>query len=233
MSSPEEAAPPQAALNPYLAARREWNERYGSYIAQAASWRRVALLALTVAAAAVGGLIYLGSQSKLVPYVVRVDGFGRAAALGPAERLTRPDARLITAALAAFINDAFSVIADGAAQKDAILRVYAHISTADPINAILNELYKSPAHNPFERAKSQTVAVAVSSVIPLTESTWEAEWTETVRDRAGALLATRPMKGVLTIALVPVTEERTILLNPLGLYVKNFNWSEHLRNPAR
>ena len=39
----------------YLAARREWNERYGSYIAQANAWRLTALASLGVAFVAVGG----------------------------------------------------------------------------------------------------------------------------------------------------------------------------------
>ena len=31
--------------NPYLAARYEWNERYGSYMRAASAWRTVGLLA--------------------------------------------------------------------------------------------------------------------------------------------------------------------------------------------
>ena len=32
--------------SPYLSARREWNERYGDYIAQARNWRRAAFAAI-------------------------------------------------------------------------------------------------------------------------------------------------------------------------------------------
>ena len=39
----------QAIPNPYLDARREWNERYGSYIAQARNWRFAAVVALLLA----------------------------------------------------------------------------------------------------------------------------------------------------------------------------------------
>ena len=41
--------------NPYLAARREWNERYGSYIAAARTWQLAAFGALGVALVAVAG----------------------------------------------------------------------------------------------------------------------------------------------------------------------------------
>ena len=40
----------------YMAARAEWNERYGSYIAQAHAWRLTALASLGVAFVAVTGV---------------------------------------------------------------------------------------------------------------------------------------------------------------------------------
>ena len=38
-----------ASFNPYLAARREWDERYGSLITRARNWRMAAFLALGIA----------------------------------------------------------------------------------------------------------------------------------------------------------------------------------------
>lgn len=35
--------------NPYLAARQEWTERYGSYVKAAAAWRVVGILSLALA----------------------------------------------------------------------------------------------------------------------------------------------------------------------------------------
>src|SRR5687768_1637791 len=43
----------------YAAARQEWLERYGDYIAQARHWRLIAILALLVAAGALVGLVLL------------------------------------------------------------------------------------------------------------------------------------------------------------------------------
>ena len=37
----------RAPENPYLAARQEWNERYGSYVRSAAAWRIVGILGLS------------------------------------------------------------------------------------------------------------------------------------------------------------------------------------------
>ena len=45
----------QTIPNPYLDNRREWNERYGSYIAQARNWRFAAVVALLLALVCAGG----------------------------------------------------------------------------------------------------------------------------------------------------------------------------------
>ena len=56
-----------AEANPYLSARREWDERYGDAIARAKSWRYAAIGALAVAAIAVTGVVFIGAQSKIKP----------------------------------------------------------------------------------------------------------------------------------------------------------------------
>ena len=66
----DEGAGGAANRNVYLDTRREWNERYGSYIAQARNWRLVAIGSLCVSAIACGGLAYVAGQSKITPYIV-------------------------------------------------------------------------------------------------------------------------------------------------------------------
>src|ERR1700730_18268033 len=95
--------------DPYLSARREWNERYGSYIARARNWRLAALGSISVSAILAGGVLWLGSQSKLVPFVVEVDKLGQAVAVQRADRATPADQRIVKAQLAAWIVDVRSV----------------------------------------------------------------------------------------------------------------------------
>ena len=42
-------------LNPYVAARREWDERYGEIITRAKNWRFIAILSAMATLVAVGG----------------------------------------------------------------------------------------------------------------------------------------------------------------------------------
>jgi hypothetical protein len=75
----------------YFAARQEWLERYGDHIAAARAWRRVAQMALAVAALALGGLIWVSLQGQIVPYVVRIDRGGGVAGVKRADRMEPPD----------------------------------------------------------------------------------------------------------------------------------------------
>ena len=64
----------------YLNARAEWNERYGSYISAARNWRTAFFMSAVVSLISVGGVVYIGSQSRLVPYIVEVNQLGDALA---------------------------------------------------------------------------------------------------------------------------------------------------------
>ena len=111
----------------YLAARREWNERYGSYIAQAHAWRLTALATLGVAFVAVVGIAWNGVQSRIVPYVVQTDKLGDAIAVSRADVSAPADPRLIRAQLARWVDDVRSVYRIGcvAAEKHLITEAYA------------------------------------------------------------------------------------------------------------
>src|SRR3954447_14232258 len=79
--------------NPYLAARREWDERYGHLITRERNWRLMALLCALSSLVTVAGLVYLSAQTHVVPFVVAMDSLGRPLAAGPAEQTTSVDDR--------------------------------------------------------------------------------------------------------------------------------------------
>ena len=72
--------------NPYLAARREWDERYGEFITRARNWRTMAAISGLVALVATSGMVWLSASSRVVPFVVLVDSLGRPVASGLAEQ---------------------------------------------------------------------------------------------------------------------------------------------------
>ena len=221
-----EAAVAQTQVNPYVEARREWNERYGDYIQQARHWRTMAIISGLAALLSVIGIAYIGAQGKIVPYVVQVDKLGEAAAVSRADRAANVDSRVIKAYLARFVADWRTVTVDRQAEKSAIGRVYAMLPGGSIALDKLNDHFK--AHNPFLLADKESVAVAVTNLLPLSDKTWQLEWLETTRDQRGAIESTVRMKASIIVGIRPPTEENLIVINPLGVYITDLNWSQQL-----
>lgn len=222
-SSPVENSP---TGNPYLDARREWNERYGSYIAQAKNWRLLAGLSSLVSIIAVSGVVYIGAQNKLVPYVVQVDKLGQAVAVQRADIAGRPDDRVVQAQLASFIESSRSVYTDAAAQNKMVKTLYSMLRNKSAAYNKMNSYFQQ--NNPFKRAASETVSVELKSVLPMSGNTWRVEWVETKSDREGMTTGTSNMQAILTIGINPPKDEATIMMNPMGVYVDDFSWSAKL-----
>ena len=216
--------------NPYLAARRSWNDHVGGVVASRQLWQVVALLSLLIALASVGGMVYIGGQSRFVPYVVEVDKLGQTMAVAPAQRAAPVDARIVHAAVASFVSDLRTVTPDVALQRKAVFRAYAMLSSADAATAKANEwLNGTEDSSPFKRAARETVSTEIVSVIPQTPDTWQVDWVETVRDRQGVMKGQparmRALVTVYTVPATPQTTEEQVRNNPLGIYVRDFSWS--------
>ena len=212
--------------NPYIAARHEWDERYGGLLSRATNWRRAALLAGATAFIAVGGLLWFAAHSRVVPYVVLVDQLARPVASGVADETTANDDRLKRAALFGWLENVRLVTSDGVAQRKAIDRVYALIANASPAETFVNEFYR--ANQPFARAQAETVSVDVRSILATSDRTYEVEWDEITRDLYGAIKSRVHWKGSFTIVLKPPKDESIIRVNPLGLYIVNASWTKVL-----
>jgi type IV secretion system protein TrbF len=210
----------------YRAARQEWLERYGDYIAQARSWRRIASLSLLTTVLSIAALIWMGIQSQIVPYVVKVDRVGSIVSVERADQMNRPDAPLITAQLARWIAAVRTVYVDAAAQCALITEGYAMINRLGDAYGALNDHMR--AHDPFERAKAETVTVDVQSVLPIAGDSWRIEWREDTRSRDGGLLSSAQYQATVTLSFSPPRDEATIRANPLGLYVSAFSWARRL-----
>jgi type IV secretory pathway TrbF-like protein len=213
---------PQSAV--YIAARAEWNERYGSYIAQAHAWRLTALASLGVAFVAVAGVVWIGAQNRVVPYVVQTNKLGDALAISRADVASPADPRLIRAGLARWIADVRSVYVDVAAERKLVDEAYAMVNRNGAARQQLDDWFSH--NNPFKRAETDMLGVSVESVLPISGNTWRVEWREDKRGRDGMTEPPAHWQATITISISPPTSDATILVNPVGLYVDSFNWAQ-------
>jgi type IV secretion system protein VirB5 len=202
------------STNPYLSARRTWNHLLQAQVASRRSWELIAILCLLITLASVGGIAYVGSQSKFIPFLYTVDLHGHAVAVGPVELASQTDPRVLAAAIGDFIS-------------------YAMLSEQDPATGKMNQwMNGTDDSNPFTRAEKETVTVDVSTVLPQTPETWEVTWMESVWNRKGEAngppVAMRALVTVYRAEPAATTTEDELRRNPLSLYVRDFSWSKHL-----
>jgi type IV secretory pathway TrbF-like protein len=214
----------QSLESPYVYARREWNERYGSYIARTRTWQYVALGSLALSAVLGLALVRVASQAKVQPFVVEVDKLGAAVAIRPADAAYTPDQRIIRFQLANFITNARSVTPDPVVQKRWLDSVYAVASTSSA--AFLNDFYKKS--DPFNVARTSMVAVDIQTALPLSKDTWQIQWTETKRGLNGQTDSITRWQAVLNISIFTPTTPQQIVANPTGVVIDQINWTQQL-----
>ncbi len=216
----------RAPENPYLAARQEWSERYGSYVQAARAWRIVGILGMTMAVIGFGYAMYISTQVKLVPYVVEVDKLGSAVTAGFPQQIEYADPRVVRSTLGNFVTSFRSVTPDAVVQKQYIDRTYALLRNSDPSTEKVNTWFR--ANSPFDKARNATIAIEVNNIVALSNQSYQIDWTEYERDRKGKETGTRRFRGIATVVLTAPQDEAIIRLNPIGLYVRDFDWTAQL-----
>lgn len=214
-----------ASANPYLEARREWDERYGDALSRAHHWRLAAFAALGLAGVAVLGLAYVGSQSKIKPYVVAIDRMGDPIAMAQPVTGGAVAQRIIAAQVAAWLWEARTVVPGAAAQKALLARVYAMLGQRAA--GLMNRWYRT--HPPFA-GDDETVNAQITSVLPLSRNTWQVNWTETVF-QGGERRSDSVWKAQITTGRDPklAATPQARLFNPLGIYIRNITWTQVLK----
>lgn len=217
----------------YHAARREWLERYGDYIAQAKNWRAIAFASIAIAAMFGGGMIYEAQRVKVVPYVIAMDKLGESVRLAQAVQDGAVDQPVVTHIVANFVTRVRERISDPAAENDAFRGAYRYV-TADgqqQLNAYFGE------HSPLEaignpNLRSRTVEIV--SCLPMGPRTaqgtgsYQVQWIETDINASGQVLAKKKWTGIVQYAVDKSLAKtaQDVLSNPFGVYITSFQWQQ-------
>jgi len=210
--------------SPYLAAQQVWNERYGSYIKSRNQWRLIAFLSLGLSIPAVAYSLMQSGKTKVIPYVVEVDGKGSVVGGGPVSASVFQAENVIKANISRFIKNFRGVTVDSYLQRQRIDDVYSFLPAQSRASVKLNSYFRADG-NPFERAKEVTVAVNIVAVVRLTEESYRAEWVEVTYGRNGQEQERERWQAIVTFELIP-PEGAQIITNPLGVYVKDIEWEK-------
>ena len=226
-TDPQQQQSEPHAYNPYLAARREWDERYGDLVARAKIATRIALIcgALAFLLAAIAGALALrGPKIIFIP----LDPTGRYLGPGaPEHSLIVTDATK-RSAVSDWVTYLRTVTSDDISQRWAIEKVYAMISSGSSAQTVVSDFYRGDP--PQVRARHENVHLEINSILPTSDKTYEVEWLEITRDLGGRVVSQQRWKGIFTFIIrgSPPADERLARLNPIGLFMTSASWSKIL-----
>jgi type IV secretion system protein VirB5 len=211
--------------NPFLAGRTEAAERYGHLSKNAAQWRLISSALLICCVACVAAVIYTAGRITVVPYIVQVDSHGYEIAIEPVSA-SRVDARLMIAHVGRYVWSLKTVFTDPEAQLHLMNFVYSTTPESTAAAKKYQEYYQ--INNPILIGETETIQVTVNSVLSMSPETWQAEWTEDRFTVGGDKISTKHYRGIFSTAVVTPRTMQEILLNPLGIFIVDFNFSEVL-----
>lgn len=222
--------PKPDTANPYVNARRSWNSHVGSVMEYGTIGFFLGLLCLLITLASVGGIIYIGSQSKFIPLVFQEDASGNKISMTRADRI--PDARVADyrSAVGEFIGNLRLVTPDAELQGKAVRHAYAYLASGDPAISKANEyLNGTKEANPYARAGTETVSIELKSVLQQSRHTWQVDWMETIRARDGT--PREPpyaMRALVTIYqnTGAKLQDQNMFWNPHHVFITDFNWTK-------
>ena len=229
MNEPVSYKPQGHPVSPYIRAQQEWDSRIGSTVVQAKNWRLACLGAILLSLTLAGGLIYQGSQQKVIPVIVGLDKErGEPVVIGrSSEQAYQPGIQEIKYFLSQFVTLVRGVPQDPVLIKQNWVNAYAYLRH-DAANT-LNDVTNKDSESALKKIGEQTVTVQPLSVVQVTESnSFQVRWEEVVYNNHGIQIQRYIMNGVFSIELSPPDDEKTLNQNPLGLYITNFQWNREL-----
>lgn len=214
------------AKNAYTNARREYSERFGSYVQNAKNWRLIGLIALFVACLSLIGNWHLASQSKTIPYIVQVDRLGQPVFAGVPQFSSSNNPLIIRSILETWVRQARCVLADPNAQRHYIDFVYAFLLRNSSAFNELSEWYQK--RQPFALGQKQTIDIINETAVPIGDghaNTWTVSWDEIITKEDGSTSPPIPWTANITFrrGAISLFDERSTL-NPIGLQITHFSW---------
>ena len=202
--------------------RRLWEDRHGNLAIERDRWRAMAFAALALAAVAMGLGVWAAVSSRFVPYIVTVDDLNQPqAALAPKTVTDWPEA-VVKQQLATLVRQWRSVSTDGDVMRGRLRRLQYFLESGSVGDTKIVEWAEQ--NDPFRRAETETVDVAMAGVTYLGGRSWFAEWSETRRRRnTGRIEQVTRWQGTFTLAQRRVRDDTILLQNPLGMVIEDWD----------
>lgn len=224
---PEYTQEDRSDLDPMEKAKRTWDRRTGNLVIQNYNLRRITFLLCIIILVLTGGLVIQSLKSSVKPYVIEVDSTtGLVKNVGLVqEQAYSPSEAEIKYFLGQFIKNVREIPLDAVIYKQNINTAYAFM-TRDAANKMNNLL--SHDENLIQDIGKKTVITKINTVLPIAGSnnSWQVRWSEETYILGSEKKTVSDMSAVITIVMKAPTDQATLQVNPLGIYVQDFSWDK-------
>jgi len=218
-------APKSFPESAFVRARQEWADRVGAPIRSARNWRLATFGLLVVLGMAIGGLIYQSSKSLVVPYYIRVAENGAPIVVGAVPEQFTPTLNDVRWQLGSWLQTVRGTSIDPVVVNRNYRNALNYMRT--PAVNKLNDWAQTDDR--FKNVGKSTVEVEVKSVAPISgSSSYQARWTEIHRDNSGGVKSEEHWAATFAVEIVPPKSADQIQRNPIGLFIRDFQWTREL-----
>lgn len=209
----------------HLRAGQIWDARIGEARVQAFNWRRMTFFMGAITMVSVLGLIAQSFKQDVVPYLVEVEASGKVRLVGS---VTEQDWSLNESAklhqLESWITNLRGLSSDAAIMEDRLAYVRHHATAAG--NVQLGDYMER--ENPLEKFGEETRTIHVESTTKVagSEQAYRVEWLEKVFSHGGKDQGVERYVGEFHLSITPPTTREELQMNPLGVYITFFDFSE-------
>ena len=189
-----------------------------------ANLRLTIILLCVVCVVLAGGLVAQSLKASVVPYIVEVDtqnGHVRNAGVLREEGYTPQEAET-RYFLNQFLLHIREIPLDPVVYRTNLTNAYAFL-TRDAAAKMSAELKNEKLSEKFG---TKTVQVQIISCLPMEgSSSWQIRWNEEEFTIGSGQKVVTPMSGIFMVTNITPKEEQVLDVNPLGIYVSDFNWT--------
>ena len=231
LNEPMGRKPERGAVTPYTAAQRQWDDRLGTVVTNAMHWRLAFFAILFATLALTGGIVYAMTRSLVEPVVITVDKTtGVTNVVGKASEHTyTPQQAEIAYFLSHLVRLLRTVPLDAVVVRTQWNEAYHFLrqSAASKLNA-----WARLPDSPLSKVGQETVTLQLQSVLPIAADSYELRWSQSSYQREGVLKETSTWTATFTLEFEPPATEEDIAANPLGIYIKDFEWHRDLASTS-
>lgn len=188
-------------------------------------WKFVAIFSSLCLGLTLMLLAYTINLPKTVPLVIAVNDFGEAKYMGPANKLNYSGMRVPQVAIEyqirKFIANKYSLSTDGTVCRNNIRDIYAMLTSSATVK-YSDELKEV---NPLTELGKTIRTVDIESILKLSANSYQIDFYVISENYEHRQRTSTHIRGIVHIELLTPEKEDQIK-NPLGIYIKNYDFTE-------